>query len=834
MAEYHGKVAVELNWTPLESRGYDKRELHQDQWQFYSIRNQNGACHEDKACALGARDELYLPDQPSRLLNKSGTVSTAQTYPVDQYYSYYSGRSFPGIPYRQQSVAPPQPQTEAEFHSFARPYSGANVHIPLPSFPQHPQGDAPLYSMRNPAIKPPFPSQRRQSPPRAILSLGGRSGGQSYFLKPPQSAVTRSPPLRKDGFATRRGVSPPRRQRSPPFPAMQPSTGAVGGAEDDIIFKPFFTDAPDWPTCLGRLDKVTDRDVVALLLEKKREYTDCSVNALKEFHLQLKATERKKGTAAALVFGERELEKTPRSLQWRIYLDLAEFAKKEKHFLHARFYLTMATSLQPFDSDAWLERAKLEEEQGKWRNCELLLRRGLDYCPHSEGLMLKWIRYVERKGKISSARAALSRLRNLSLDECWKAILEGAMMEARAGNTRYARLIFKFLMRRLPRCGPVFQEYCLFEARIGNFKKAFTIARRGITMNSGYWPLWQTMFQLAEKLYPGDPTPIRKITAMGRKLLAPGLYYKLHLEHAQCEEMLGNFDAARRAYGEVVSTCSDDMLWKIWIGGAKTELLDGKLDACRRLLARAVEEAPQRWKSAVLLEASRTEEYLGNIERAREIVREAKQLSQNDWKPFLEAVLIEQRCNENEKALQLAEEGIQIHPGTGRIWAAYIQLRRPEGIQAQLSAFRRAVQEVPKSGEVWCEGARICMQSGEVDDAERFLRFAAEFTPQYGDTFIEAIRCDLLRDPSLGNLKAIERLCVNVDPSAGPLWHHCKLGNRDSPADILHTALKILTDDIHGQSILDRLDIVQLLGNTHFLPLHQRRQLIFNPSAPRS
>jgi uncharacterized protein HemY len=41
-----------------------------------------------------------------------------------------------------------------------------------------------------------------------------------------------------------------------------------------------------------------------------------------------------------------------------------------------------------------------------------------------------------------------------------------------------------------------------------------------------------------------------------------------------------------------------------------------------------------------------------------------------------------------------------------------------------------ALNEVPKSGEVWCEGARICLRCGKWEDAKEYLNFAIRFTPQ--------------------------------------------------------------------------------------------------------
>lgn len=56
----------------------------------------------------------------------------------------------------------------------------------------------------------------------------------------------------------------------------------------------------------------------------------------------------------------------------------------------------------------------------------------------------------------------------------------------------------------------------------------------------------------------------------------------------------------------------------------------------------------------------------------------------------------------------------------------------------------QALKEVPKSGEVWCEGARIHLNplsmAFDLDIAGRYLGFAVQFTPQYGDSFMECLR----------------------------------------------------------------------------------------------
>jgi len=66
------------------------------------------------------------------------------------------------------------------------------------------------------------------------------------------------------------------------------------------------------------------------------------------------------------------------------------------------------------------------------------------------------------------------------------------------------------------------------------------------------------------------------------------------------------------------------------------------------------------------------------------------------------------------------------------------------------------LREIPKSGEVWCEGARLAMTNhpenrhSNLTQALKYLEFAIQFTPQYGDSFLEVIRvCHLMKKENL-------------------------------------------------------------------------------------
>ena len=120
-------------------------------------------------------------------------------------------------------------------------------------------------------------------------------------------------------------------------------------------------------------------------------------------------------------------------------------------------------------------------------------------------------------------------------------------------------------------------------------------------------------------------------------------------------------------------------------------------------------------RSVVLLECARFEEYCHHLDRARAILRKAKIETKHEWKVFLESVLLEIRmllvttvhgglfcgvahsnegANNIPGALREAEAALQIHSGTGRLWAVMIQLKQFESYREQLRVFRKALHEV--------------------------------------------------------------------------------------------------------------------------------------------
>eukprot|EP00913_Durusdinium_trenchii_P029163 g27339.t1 len=83
------------------------------------------------------------------------------------------------------------------------------------------------------------------------------------------------------------------------------------------------------------------------------------------------------------------------------------------------------------------------------------------------------------------------------------------------------------------------------------------------------------------------------------------------------------------------------------------------------------------------------------------------------------------------------------------------------------------LSQVAKSGEVWCEGARIFMNplghAFNLQRANKCLEFAVHLTPQYGDSFLELLRLRFLLElRAAGALVPEDRTWLGCSAPGGP------------------------------------------------------------------
>ena len=179
---------------------------------------------------------------------------------------------------------------------------------------------------------------------------------------------------------------------------------------------------------------------------------------------------------------------------------------------------------------------------------------------------------------------------------------------------------------------------------------------------------------------------------------------------------------------------------------------------------------------------------------------------------------------------------------------------------------------------MWCEGARIHLNpfspTFDLHAAGRHLSFAARFTPQYGDTFLEQLRLSLIdqclipiaepfikdmhtsflargqmsladayyfinektkhaadvvktqRNKSYDTAKflhvldtrELELQCSSADPNYGQVWFQCRNSPIDTAREVMNRAKSVLASDIvqysfiYVRAIMRRAGIILLLN----------------------
>lgn len=266
--------------------------------------------------------------------------------------------------------------------------------------------------------------------------------------------------------------------------------------------------------------------------------------------------------------------------------------------------------------------------------------------------------------------------------------------------------------------------------------------------------------------------------------IARELEWKIYIEAAQTYERLNECDKAVGFLTNAIQFSPDNIKWKIWLIASRIQLKLGEPERAREIIERCCYDVPSKQIAMSLQEYAKHFEMRRKRDRARQIMQHSKRLSKSEWKTHFEAVLLEIRCGNFEDAEKMVLNSLQVHFATGRLWATLIQLQHAraktsEDFDEVYITFNKALKEIPKSGEVWCEGARLALSSHPANrhfnfsKAEGYLKFAIQFTPQYGDSFLECLRLYILTDQA-DKLRALKQTCIHSEPNYGVMWFFFK------------------------------------------------------------
>lgn len=170
-----------------------------------------------------------------------------------------------------------------------------------------------------------------------------------------------------------------------------------------------------------------------------------------------------------------------------------------------------------------------------------------------------------------------------------------------------------------------------------------------------------------------------------------------------------------------------------------------------------------------------------------------------------------------------------------------------------LRYWRTALHYVAKSGEVWCEGARIFLNPSStlfnLDNARVALSYSVFFTPQYGDNFIEGVRLLMLCSDiflrcwncpdklvlsslllSVPSLHPFLRTAVYSNPNYGPLWYRCQSSLLPSSQETLLQATMMCSMTLAQHSELYYEAMSRAALNKRRGVAHQKPELSFSYS----
>ncbi|EAR94542.2 hypothetical protein TTHERM_00048880 (macronuclear) [Tetrahymena thermophila SB210] len=535
------------------------------------------------------------------------------------------------------------------------------------------------------------------------------------------------------------------------------------------------------------------------------------------------------------------------NIYWKLMFELADYAKKDCMYHEAKYFYKIAINLQPFCPDIWLEYAKMEEDYGNLQKAKEILENAYPFCKMSDSLILKLLRIIEKIGKIEDIRVILSNLNQLKIDKCWKIYIEGAFIEIRFGNIKNAERILKMLHSYLDLNGQVCYEYARVLELQGKYQQALNICQQAQDKGLKCTSLWTLYLKLYEKTCTNIQAPVLdKFIRQANASLPKEIIWKIYLEIAQICEKKNAINLAKQYLVMSIRNAHESMRWKPLIQVAKIELLLGNKENANKVIQKTLEACSDKQKPYLIIEAAKCAEIAGDISSAISQIESLKSYMKSEWKIYMEYISMLIRNKKHREASQVIKESLYTHTLAGRLWGELIQLEHIKATNNDLNSafefFLVALEEVPKSGEVWCEGARLCMNpfgnKYDLMKAKQFLEYAIFFTPQYGDSFIEALRLYTIlgeRD----QIKQLKNKTIISQPNYGHLWYYMKETTRDTSIDVWKKMKKLVTQEVDNTFVYyqKRMASIDLQSEKQYTPmitgLTEYNDLFFNENIPQ-
>ncbi|CAK7240122.1 MAG: U4/U6 x U5 tri-snRNP complex subunit Prp1 [Sporothrix thermara] len=396
----------------------------------------------------------------------------------------------------------------------------------------------------------------------------------------------------------------------------------------------------------------------------------------------------------------------------------------------ARLLLAKATELIPASIDLWLALARLETP----KNAKAVLNKARKAVPTSHEIWIAAARLQEQLGEGNKGNVMRSAVQSLAKESAMPK-REEWIAEAEKCEEEGAVIT----------CGNIIRETLGWGLDEDDDRKDTWKDDARDSINRGRYETARAIYAYALRVFVNSKT--------------------LWLAAVDLERNHGTKDALFQVLERAVEACPHSEV--LWMMLAKERLLAGELDEARRVLGRAFKQNPNNediWLAAVKLEAEN-----GFPDQARQLLATARQNAPTD-RVWMRSVAFERQLGNNDAALDLVQEALQLFPGAAKLWMMKGQIYESLGKVPQArEAYSTGVKAVPGSVPLWLLFARLEERSGAVVKARSVLDRARQAVPKSPELWCELVRIER-RAGNMAQAKALMAAALKQMPKSGLLW----------------------------------------------------------------
>ncbi|KAI9883308.1 MAG: cystathionine beta-synthase [Watsoniomyces obsoletus] len=440
----------------------------------------------------------------------------------------------------------------------------------------------------------------------------------------------------------------------------------------------------------------------------------------------------------------------------------------------------------------WLEAMRLETDT---RSKKRVIRHALDHIPQS---VVLWKEAVNLEDNPDDARLLLAKATEiipLSV-ELWLAL-------ARLETPENARKVLNKARKAIPTSHEIWIAAARLQEQLGQAEKT-NIMKAAVRELAGQHAMLRREEWITEAEKCEAEGAILTCQSIIRETLGYGLdedddRKEIWMEDARSSIGRGKYETARAIYAYALRVFvnkksvwlaaveleknhgTKEALWQLlekaveacphsevlWMMLAKEKWQSGELDNARRVLVKAFNQNPNNediWLAAVKLEADNNQ-----TDQARQLLQTARHEAGTD-RVWVKSVEFERQLGNNEMALDLVNQALQLYPNSDRLWMMKGQIYEEENKLPQArEAYNTGTRACPKSVPLWLLASRLEEKAGVVVKARSVLDRARLAVPKDARLWTETVRVER-RAGNLPQAKNVMAKALQEVPNSGLLW----------------------------------------------------------------